>query len=352
MSARWEGGDLLQPIEADRPCGENLEDTPLLASFDAFRLYGRTKPLEPTPDSGEGRPKTLEDRDERPPDWGDIKSKSLEALSKSKDLRLLVHLGTAVLRTDGLGAFVETIKVASQWLDAHWDETYPLVDGDGILRRSALNCYADPIAVVDAVRRAPIVKSRQHGIFSLREIDIASGQAQATGSEPRPDEARINAAFSTVPLEELAKLQQGVGNALASLKRIDDKMKSEIGAEAAPGFEPLSAQLAKIDRALRVQVAARPGGAAVDAEEAQGVVTAGPGTGPVSVGVIRSREDAVRSLDAVAEFFRKNEPSSPVPLFCERAKRLVSKDFLEVLAEVVPDAVGAARAAGGLKSGE
>ena len=58
------------------------------------------------------------------------------------------------------------------------------------------------------------------------------------------------------------------------------------------------------------------------------------------------------ALDAVAQFFRQNEPSSPIPLFLERAKRLVSKDFLEVLADIAPEAIPQARAAGGLKQGE
>ena len=59
--------------------------------------------------------------------------------------------------------------------------------------------------------------------------------------------------------------------------------------------------------------------------------------------------DAVRALDAVAEYFRRSEPSSPIPLFVERAKRLVAKDFLEVLADIAPDALSVARSAGGLK---
>jgi hypothetical protein len=36
-------------------------------------------------------------------------------------------------------------------------------------------------------------------------------------------------------------------------------------------------------------------------------------------------------------------------LFLERAKRLVAKDFLEVLADIAPDAVSTARSAGGLR---
>ena len=64
---------------------------------------------------------------------------------------------------------------------------------------------------------------------------------------------------------------------------------------------------------------------------------------------LRSRDDAVRALDAVAEFFRKNEPSSPVPIVVERAKRLISKTFLEVLADMAPDGLDEARRIGGIK---
>jgi type VI secretion system protein ImpA len=68
--------------------------------------------------------------------------------------------------------------------------------------------------------------------------------------------------------------------------------------------------------------------------------------------VVKSRQDAIRALDAVAAYFRQTEPSSPIPLFLDRAKRLVSKDFLEVLADIAPDALAQARAAGGIKEGE
>jgi type VI secretion system protein ImpA len=71
--------------------------------------------------------------------------------------------------------------------------------------------------------------------------------------------------------------------------------------------------------------------------------------GAVAVGAIRSRQDATRALDAVAQFFRTNEPSSPIPLLIERAKRLVAKDFLEVLAELAPEALAPAKAASGVR---
>jgi type VI secretion system protein ImpA len=330
MSARWEGKQLLQPISADQPCGQSLEDTPLLASFDGFRLFGQSAPIEPAPA------------------WTDIRSSALDALNKSKDLRLLAHLGTALLRTEGLPAFAETLSVASEWLATYWAQVHPQVDEDAILRRNALNCFADPIAVVDGIRRVPLVSSRQHGTFSLRDIDIATGQMQPTNGEPRPDESRINAAFAAMPLEELTAMQQTAAGAIAALRRVDSVMRDGAGPGAAPDFDPLLAQLTRIDRLLRTQLAARPDAAPADGADAEaGVAAAGGAVGP-----IKSRQDAIRALEAVAEFFRQTEPSSPIPLFIDRAKRLVSKDFLEVLADVAPDALAQARFAGGLRQDE
>jgi len=72
----------------------------------------------------------------------------------------------------------------------------------------------------------------------------------------------------------------------------------------------------------------------------------------IGVGSIKSRDDAIRALDAVSAFFRKNEPSSPVPIFVERAKRLVAKDFLEVLKDVAPDGLDQAKRVGGIRDDE
>src|SRR4029450_10924709 len=98
-------------------------------------------------------------------------------LRKTKDLRLLAYLATAFLRTDGLPAFTKTLTIASQWLETYWPQPDPLAgDGDAMARRNALNCFADPMAVVDRVWRLPLVSSRQHGRLRLRHLDIPSRQ--------------------------------------------------------------------------------------------------------------------------------------------------------------------------------
>lgn len=321
---------LLEPISADAPCGESLEDTQLLASFDTFRVFGQSTPLEPAPP------------------WGDIKNRAFEALAKSKDLRVLAFLGSAALRTDGLSAFADTLTVAAKWLEMYWNPVFPVVSEDAILRRNALNCFADPMGVVDGLRRLPLVTSRVHGIYGLRDIDIATGQIAAKEGEPKPTEDQINGAFGEMPVENLVALHASATGAVAALKSIDSQMREAAGSEATPQFDGLSSQLVKIERFLASQLALRPGHEVAPTDA--GASTAG--AGQLRGGVIGSRHDAIAALDAVADFFRRTEPSSPIPLFLARAKRLVSKDFLEVLADIAPDAVAQARVAGGLRDGE
>ena len=339
MSAGWNGQDLLQPIAAESPCGENLEDSGLLASIEACRLFGRLRPFDAPPDP--------DDR-WKPPDWREFADLTLGALGRSRDLRVLANFGAALLRTDGIPAFLATLPVASGWLESYWTETFPRLDeGDATLRRNALNCFADSMAVVDGLRRLPLVSSRQHGTFSLRDIDIASGQIPVRDGEAPPDQGSIDAAFGAMEADTLTALQQRVAAALAAVGQIDVVMGTQAGPEAVPGLDALSAPLGRIDRVLRAQLAARTGSDPVtEALGGDGRVQG------VAVGAIRSRQEAIRALDAVAEYFRQNEPSSPVPLFVERAKRLVAKNFLEVLADVVPDAVPQVRAVGGIRDGE
>jgi type VI secretion system protein ImpA len=329
-----DGLDLDAPIQEGRPCGENLEETPLMAAIDADQLFGQPVPLDPALP------------------WPEIKARAVEALRRSQDFRLLTYLAAALLRTDGLLPFLETIGVASRWLAAHWTEVYPPIDEDAIVRRNALSGFADPHAVLDPLRRAWLVSSRQHGRFSFRDIEMASGQAQPGEGEAVPDQRLIDSAFASVPLDSLVAVQQGLAAAMTALGDIDARMRAEAGSESAPEIERLRTQLARMDVVVRAQLAARP--------DATGLVEAGPTRdagaaqtgGPAAVGAIRTRQDAIRAMEAVAEFFRQNEPSSPIPLLLERAARLVSKSFLDVLADMAPDAVAQARAAGGLRKDE
>jgi len=271
------------------------------------------------------------------PEWLEIRDKALAALTKSKDLRVLALLGAALLRTEGPYAFCHTVALASKWLSDYWETVYPLAGEDTIERQSALSGFADQFAIVDALRRAPIVSSRQHGRLSLRDIETAG---------PGP----VDGAFDELSLGELQRARQRVTEALQALARMDARVRAA-DPEAVLSFDAVSAQLTRLDQVLRAQLVRRPesGVSAAAPPELAGAAAAGAPANSGAPGAIKTRQDAIRALDAVAAFFQQTEPSSPVPLLLDRAKRLVSKSFLEVLADIAPGALNEARVASGVK---
>lgn len=322
----------LEPISADHPCGADLEDTQLLASFDAYRLFGQTAPLS----------------DET--DWREIRDRAVEAIGSSKDFRLLTHLSSALLRAEGFAAFIDTLKLASHWLVTWPAEVFPRVDEDAILRRNALNGFADRMAIIDGLRRAPLIVHRQLGPLSIRDIEFATNQiAPVEGESASIDASQLQAHLSATDVEALNALSGQLNDAIQSLASIEEAMRSAGGVQAAPDFGNLSAPLTRTLRLVTDHLGTRAPAADAASEGQSESASAGGAAVGVAVGGIRSREDAIRVLDAVAEFFRANEPSSPIPLLIARAKRLVGKDFLAMLEELAPDALHQAKAASGVR---
>jgi type VI secretion system protein ImpA len=341
---------LMQSLSDEAPCGQNLEDTAQLAAFDVYKIFGQQTEIGT-------RPTNKPDDPAIPPVWDDVVEKSLASLAVSKDLRVLAYLGAGLLWRDGLRPFCEVLQVAAGWLDSWFDDVYPRVEDDIFFRANALNFFGDRLAIIEPLRRAAIVSNRPLGAVSLRALEIATGVVPAGKSDDvPPKEAELHAVFQAVPIAELQAVLEAIKGALAALGRIDARMTAAGGIEATPNFDgrgdaeraiSLRHQLKRIQDILRDELKVHPEATAAEQEAEDG--GEGPARPAGPIGPIRSRQDAIRALDAVTMYFRQSEPSSPVPIFIERAKRLVAKNFLEVLEDVVPDALKAAKAAGGIR---
>jgi len=331
MASSIDTDALIRPLGEDNPCGTDLEDTQQMAAIDAFRIFGQATPLKAETD------------------WRAIRSASLELLETCKDFRLLAHLAAAGLRIDGVDSLTDALAVAARWLQEYFDSVYPRVDDDAVLRKNALNYFADRMAVVDALRRVPLVSNRQLGSFSLRHVEIVEGHLTPTPSEEEgeqpPTEAQISGAFAAAPQEDLIQLAAALATGVEALKSIEVVMVEKQGVQAAPDTKPLADTLGRMKEIVSRHVKAPADENAAAATDGAGPAEAGGGV----PGQIRTRDDAIRSLEAVSEFFRRVEPSSPVPLFVDRAKRLIARDFLEVLAELAPDSLAAVKHVGGIR---
>jgi type VI secretion system protein ImpA len=111
-------------------------------------------------------------------------------------------------------------------------------------------------------------------------------------------------------------------------------LASELEKRLEPAQSPELAPLKKLMQ--RVAEAGRKArGEAVDplsSDERSNATAAARATGAIA-----SRDDAIRALDRVCEWIERNEPSNPAPLLIRRSQRLMSKNFIDIIRDLVPD---------------
>lgn len=330
---------LLQPVSADAPCGENLEyrevrELELLAAGKPERQQG-DKIIAP-----------------EEPDWGEVKQQALELLSKTKDLRVAALLAQALVRTDGLQGLSDGLGVVSQLLGSHWACVHPQPDPDApsdfTIRLSALTFLEDLQSFINPIRRAHLVAAPAHGRFSLRDIQIAGGKLKPAQDEKPSQPAAIEAAFRECDIEQLRSTLQAVERSLQHASNIESVWAANAGSRDL-AVNQMSGVLQEVRRELQPKLASHPAAVAEDMAAAETNAADGSHAGSTPfAGVIRSREDIIRVLDSACEYLTRHEPSSPVPLLLQRAKRLMVKDFLQIIQDLAPDAMNQVAQIGGI----
>jgi type VI secretion system protein ImpA len=318
-------GALLEPVGGDSPCGPDLEYSGVME----LERIAQGKPERQLGD-------TVVPAEE--PDWAEVCDAALTLAGRTRDLRVLVRLAQALLHTDGLGGLADGLGLIRATVDRFWDCMHPPIDpddGDPTLRVNTLLGLCDADLMLRTVREAPLVQSRAVGRFSLRDVAIAAGTLPPPEGREPPTAATIDAAFIDAGAVALEALSARVRQAIADAGEIEGLFTDRVGAGAAVSLRPLQSLLQEAGKVLAQQGARWSGGvadASVDAGDAAAPVTAGGG----AVGDLRSREDIVRLLDRICEYYRAREPSSPVPLLLERAKRLVYMDFMAIVQDLAP----------------
>ena len=190
---------------------------------------------------------------------------------------------------------------------------------------------------------ATIVAARGVGQFSIRDIDIAKGLLQPASKEDKtPELGVIDAAFMQVEVSELQATADAVKLAREKLTAIENIFIEKVSAAQSPNLTELNKVLYHISNELSEQLGRRGVAEAEEAgvaEEGAGGATNAAKPGAAISGQIKSREDVIKVLDKICDFYKQNEPSHPLPLLLQRAKRLVRKDFMEILKDIAPDAL-------------
>jgi type VI secretion system protein ImpA len=343
---------LLAEISFQAPCGENLEYNPDYGDLERAAAGKEEQQFGDTVVPAEE------------PDWRDVRRRAADLLSRSKDLRIGVYLVQGLLRTDGVAGLCDGVRLLVGLVERYWDQVHPQLDpdddNDPTIRVNTMLTLCHQEAVLGVLRETPLVSVRSLGRFSLRDLQIASGELAPLEDEAqKADAATIEAALAQADAAELRATHDALEETIGYLRRLEEEITEKVGSSQAPSFDDLVTLLRSMHKPLHEQLDRRgefrqqepqmespTDGASGNENESQTIHEA-PRTARLD-GEIHSRDDVIRALEMVCKYYERHEPSSPIPLLLNRAKRLATMSFIEIIRELTPDGVSQAEAIAGL----
>lgn len=313
---------LLAPISDDAPSGPDL-------SYDDGRIA-----VEGAFES------SFSDDSERSTDfnWQETIDSIVEQLGRSKDVWLPVYLMRAGAFAGQLDTVQDGAALLVGLLDRFWDTVHPELDEYGLQGRvGPCQSLAGIPEFLGPLRKMTLVAHPRLGAYSSADFErFASGGSSEDGY------GMFRAAMQELGPDEIAAVSEKVEAISASLVGVD-----AIFTMHADGEGP---NLATCHDALKqLRAALKPYGPqsdepdeAGDAEAGYDDGDAGASSGGKLSGKVDSREDVMRALDAIADYYRRREPSSPVPLALQRARNWVTLDFMTILKDIAPESIAEA----------
>jgi type VI secretion system protein ImpA len=258
----------------------------------------------------------------------------------------------SLLKTGGIAGFRDGVQLIGGLLSRYWAGLYPLLDPEdnndptqrlNILLaltapRGSVAGYGGWLAIVDYLYAAPVCQPKGAPPVTFEQI-VAAGP-KATGSEQAPadafDPAKLSAAIRSAG-DQAAAVQQALQQAAEALRDIDQFLTTTLGAGNTISFEVLDNALQEMLTALNSHLT---GGAAESilvsaAAAGSRAVSVGGGANAITVsGPICSRDDVVRALESICDYYRQVEPCNPVPYLLRRAQKLARMNFVEAVQEL------------------
>lgn len=332
---------LLQPISTEAPCGIDMSFS---NEFDAVQELRRED--DATLPQGEFITEL------KVADWqgaADLCERLLKTCSK--DLRIAGWLVESWSHLRGLSGLADGLSLVEQLCVRHWADVHPLPDdGEQELRIGNL---AWVLGRVESLSRTVTLLRSDARSIGLMHVEAARARQGAAGRAGEGDVAVSDDVMTTeviariqreTPRDFLAANVAEAGRALDALGDLQTIVDELLGADG-PGFVSARKALEAVAHAAKRY--ARDGGALdqttpeeKESEDAAKTVLARVGALPdtaLASGPLQSRAQALQQLRAVAEFFRRTEPHSPVAYLADKAAQWGEMPLHAWLRAVVKD---------------
>lgn len=342
---------VLPDITEHPPAGPDLEYDP---AFLAMRTAAAGSAESQFGDSIDGA---------TPPDWQEVAAGALELLARTRDLRVLVQLAVARVNQMDLAGFAATLAATRHTIETVWPDLHPQLDpdepDDTQVRANALVDLTSGRRLLRPLRDVPLATPpRGKRPVAWRDIAVTAGAMEPEPGRDRLSPSDINGAFSETDPARLDAVREALDTIGAELSGITRAFDAKAGAGQAPDLDPL----AKLVRDMRAELG-RHEGAMTPPPEPGATDTPPANNEPArpaaprftsirALSALESRADALHALALASAYFRDHEPSSPLPLLIDRAGRLASMPFMDILRDLAPDGLAQAQVVAGTPADE
>lgn len=326
---------LLSPISSDAPVGHDLDGSLELHALETACLEPELTIV-----------KDVDSSDTR--DWPRIAKDCEALLEQSKDLRIAVYLARALLQIHGLAGYCAGLSFVHNLADRYWSSLYPVLEPDDEEATVRINSIQELInaPTLAQLRVAPIFAApKSKPAVIVNDLLIATMSPLARPELANAPSHVVFSALDALGADEIAKHIQLIEETSAHIHKLTQQIREHGG-----GFlrlDSLSTDKAgskglldSVRQSLtieweRLTKAANP---EADGADSTGLHGASGATTPNPQGQaltdITRREDIIMLIERMCGYYARVEPSSPVPLLLQRAKRLAAMDFVEIVRDL------------------
>lgn len=335
---------LIAPIPGDHPCGEDMSFS---QEFDDVREARRQDDPTLTQGEWETELKTAQ--------WPKVKQLCEDILrNKSKDLQIACWYTEALCNLHGFQGLHFGLQVLEVLVNDFWEFFYPDLVPDDLEERAGKIEWLNR-QVPTTVRNIPLT-DRSSGAYSWLKWDESRtvdnlGLKDSEAKERAVADGKLSGemfdrAASASGLPFYQKLHRDILQAKAKLAIVEKHVDERFGMES-PGLKDLRVAVGDCDDVV-AKIIVRLGGATAAANPQQTALSGNAEARPtaatgvavaqaVTIGDIRTRADAINALRQVSQFFKQNEPHSPVALLADRAAKWAEMPLERWLASVIKD---------------
>jgi type VI secretion system protein ImpA len=322
---------LLAPIAGENPAGESLKYGGV---YDEIREARRA---DDELNQGDWK------RETKAADWSRVIDLSTDALAtKSKDLQLCAWLAEALVKVHGFDGLRDSLALCRGLHELFWEGLYPEAEEGDLEGRANAVSWMDrqtALAAKDVrltnspgainlsfngweVSKTFTIPEDVESLSSDEAAKVEELRARAVeeGKYTSLDWKTAKSASRRAFYESLSTL---LNECWSEFQLLDHAMDEKFGRET-PGLSALKKVLEEIRTVVAATLKEKrllepdPSDALADGED--GAAGDGSSGGATRVGgALASRQAAMRQLAEVVEYFRRNEPHSPIPYLIQRA---------------------------------